>query len=128
MTLNPLHFAHEVNLQYLRYQVTSARLSDPLLAKQLKDQLWKGDSPLIKGPFVSLNRPFKEGNTVRELVGNRTLHPRVAKAIPFPRLYAHQEQALKLIQEGRDVLITTGTRTWEDRGFSLPDCRPMSQT
>lgn len=33
MTLNPLHFAEEVSKQYLRYQLPSARLTDPRTKK-----------------------------------------------------------------------------------------------
>lgn len=58
MTLNPLQFAEAVKKQYLRYQLTSARLTDSILGDQLEDKLWQTDSRLFKGPFVSISRGY----------------------------------------------------------------------
>ena len=120
MTLNPLKFSQQVNEQYLRYQLTEHRLTDPVLGDQLRDLLWRPNSPLIKGPYVSISRAFEEGRSVKSLVQDRILHPKMAQIIPYPTVYRHQEEALRAIHEGKDVLITTGTGSGKTESFLYP--------
>lgn len=120
MTLNPLQFAEEVNKQYLRYQLTSARLADADLADQFENKIWGSNSPLFKGPFVSLSRAYKEGTSVESLVNEGILHNRMRTIIPYPSLYQHQEEALNAINEGKDTLVTTGTGSGKTEAFLYP--------
>lgn len=123
MTLNPLRFANAVNTQYLRYQLTASRLTDPDLAKQLKDLIWpnvRRDSPLLKGPYVSLSRAFAEGRPLQELVADGVLHPKMHLVSTHPTLYQHQQRALLAAKEGRDLLITTGTGSGKTEAFLFP--------
>jgi hypothetical protein len=53
MTLNPLKFAQDVNHQYL----------------------------LLKGPYVSISRAFEGGKSVRELIKDKLLHPKMETII-----------------------------------------------
>ena len=59
-------------------------------------------SPLLKGPYISLSRPFREGAAVSALVEEGILHPHLRERIPKPiaRLYSHQERAIRAIAEG----------------------------
>lgn len=123
MALNPLRFATAVNTQYLRYQLTASRLTDANLAKQLRDLVWpaiKRESPLIKGPFVSLSRAFAEGRTVPELVQDGVLHPKMALVAEYATLYRHQEKALHAAKAGSDLLVTTGTGSGKTEAFLYP--------
>ncbi|MFP8890629.1 DEAD/DEAH box helicase [Natrialbaceae archaeon A-CW2] len=120
MTLNPLQFAEEVNKQYLRYQLTSARLADKDLGDQFQNKIWGSNSPLFKGPFVSLSRAYKEGSSVESLVNEDLLHKRMRTIVPYPNLYEHQEQALRAIKGGKDTLVTTGTGSGKTESFLYP--------
>ena len=120
MTLNPLQFAEKVNKQYLRYQLTSARLTDEVLSNQFEEKLWRNDSPLFKGPFVSLSRAYKEGSQVSELVEDGTLHNRMRGIVPYEHLYEHQEEAVHSVKNGKDTLITTGTGSGKTEAFLYP--------
>jgi hypothetical protein len=120
MTLNPLQFSEEVNKQYLRYQLTSARLTDEILSNQFEEKLWRNDSPLFKGPFVSLSRAYKEGSRVSDLVEDGTLHNRMRGIVPYDHLYEHQEEALHSVKDGRDTLVTTGTGSGKTEAFLYP--------
>ncbi len=66
-TINPIHFASQVNKQFLDYQLTAFPLTDPDLAAQARAMLrgMLGRSPLIQGPYVSLSKAFLHG---RDLV------------------------------------------------------------
>jgi len=120
MTLNPLHFSEEVNKQYLRYQLTSARLTDSELGDQFEDKLWRTGSPLFKGPFVSLSRAYKEGSEVPSLVEEGLLHQRMQHIVPYDQLYQHQEDALRAIKNDHEVLVTTGTGSGKTEAFLYP--------
>jgi ATP-dependent helicase YprA (DUF1998 family)/very-short-patch-repair endonuclease len=121
--MNPLSFAQATSLQYLRYQLTSARLSDPNLGAQLKALVWPGSpdsSPLLRGPYVSISRAFVEGARVDGLVEQGVLHPLLRTIIPYPSIYQHQEDALRAAQQGKDVLVTTGTGSGKTEAFLYP--------
>ena len=70
MTLNPIRFAQDVNRQFLRYQLTAFPMSDPDLAEQAKKMLSGSgrESPLVKGPYLSLSRSYQEGKSLKQLV------------------------------------------------------------
>lgn len=120
MTLNPLRFATEVNKQYLRYQLTSARLADKELARQFKEKLWHAHSPLFRGPYVSLNRAFEEGACVKDLVGEKLLHNRMVRIIRYANIYKHQENAIRAAHAGKDILLATGTGSGKTEAFLYP--------
>ncbi|MFM7831755.1 MAG: hypothetical protein ACKPJD_08185, partial [Planctomycetaceae bacterium] len=50
------------------------------------------DSPLLKGPFVSLSRPFRQGASVEELIAQGVFHPHMRQRIPaeITHVYGHQ--------------------------------------
>jgi ATP-dependent helicase YprA (DUF1998 family) len=68
-------------------------------------------SPLLKGPYVSLSRPFRQGAAVEALVSEGLLHPHLRQRIPadIRHVYGHQEEAIRAIRAGRTTLISTGT-------------------
>lgn len=83
MTLDPLQFSEEVNKQSLRYQLTFIRFIDKILSNQFEEKLWRNDSPLFKGPFVSLSRPYKKGSRVSDLVDDGTLYNCMLGIVPY---------------------------------------------
>lgn len=120
MAINPLRFAHEVQAQYLRYQLTSYRLADEELWVQLKDLIWSSQTKLLKGPYLSLSREFASGPTVQSLVDDGVFHKGMARIAPFPHLYRHQWDALQAVKDGHDVLVTTGTGSGKTESFLYP--------
>jgi hypothetical protein len=58
MPINPVHFAHQVFDEFLRYLYAAFPLTDPDLADQFKRILSRPSSldiPLVRGPYVSLS-------------------------------------------------------------------------
>jgi hypothetical protein len=96
MALNPIEFAHEVNDQFLKYQLTAFPLTDPELADQAQSLLRGplGTSPLIKGPFVSLSRSFKMGRNLHDLAAAGIVHPALPGLTDYPQMFAHQDDVL----------------------------------
>ncbi len=122
MTLNPIRFAHDVNQQFLRYQLTAFPMSDPDLADQAKKMLSGSDreSPLVKGPYLSLSRSFQEGKSLQQMVKEEVIHPAVAGVAEYPILFAHQQETLEAVKRNKSVLVTTGTGSGKTEAFLYP--------
>ena len=64
MALNPVVFTEKVVRSFLRYQLTSYAFADEGLHAQMRRLLSLDEtrhSPLMRGPYVSLSRPFRQG-------------------------------------------------------------------
>ncbi|MFM7275604.1 MAG: DEAD/DEAH box helicase, partial [Gammaproteobacteria bacterium] len=108
---------------FLHYQLTTYPLADTNLYKQLRDLLKleaSRQTPLRKGPFISLSRPFKQGASVADLIADRVFHPSMQSIVPYPHVRAHQEQAIRAIHKGDTTLVSTGTGSGKTESFLYP--------
>ncbi len=125
MPLNPVAYIEKVAKSFLRYQLTAYPFSDPHLLAQMRDLLSLDHtraSPLLRGPYVSLSRPFRAGAPVHEMVDDGLVHPHLAERIPpkITHFYSHQERAIRAIADGRTTLISTGTGSGKTECFLYP--------
>src|SRR4051794_8121776 len=123
MALNPVRFTRSVTEEFRRYQLTAFPIADPRLAAQASALLGAGafkDSPLTKGPYVSLARGFREGATLPALVDEGLIHPALPGVAEFPSLFAHQEDTLRAALGGKHVLVSTGTGSGKTESFLYP--------
>lgn len=123
MALNPIQFTGQVTEEFRRYQLTAFPIADPRLAAQASELLGAGpfkDSPLTKGPFVSLARGFREGATLPALVDEGLVHAALPGVAEYPSLFDHQEQTLRSALGGRHVLVSTGTGSGKTESFLYP--------
>jgi len=123
MSVNPVHFAHNICDEFLRYIFSAFPITDPDLAKQARQKL-KGktslDIPLVQGPFVSLSEAFAKGELVQAMADRGLLHPIMPGLIGYPSMWLHQEQVLHAVKEGRHVLVATGTGSGKTESFLYP--------
>ncbi|OGF58407.1 MAG: hypothetical protein A2Y62_15630 [Candidatus Fischerbacteria bacterium RBG_13_37_8] len=77
-------------------------------------------APLMKGPYISLSRPFREGAKVADMVAEGLLHPLMENLIPYAHLFGHQKTAIRNIVAGKSVLISTGTGSGKTECFLYP--------
>ena len=71
MALNPIVFTEKVVRSFLRYQLTAYPFADDRLLRQMRSLLSLDEtrqSPLLKGPYVSVSRPFRRGAAVDDLI------------------------------------------------------------
>ena len=125
MALNPIAYTERIVKSFLRYQLTAYPFADHRLHAQMRELLSLDEtrrSPLLKGPYVSLSRPFREGATVEALVAEGLLHPHLRERVPpgLATLHGHQEQAIRAIASGQTTLVSTGTGSGKTECFLYP--------
>ena len=120
--INPIKFAKDVNENFLNYQLTAFPFTDEDLNNQAKELLKGkfGNSPMIKGPYISLSKSFLEGESISDLVEKGIAHPALQGIAPFPTLFKHQERAFNSISNGYHCLVSTGTGSGKTESFMLP--------
>ena len=123
MAINPISYTEKVTGSFLRYQLTRYPFADDDLYAQMKALLSLDvtrNSPLLKGPYISLSKAFHQGATVRSLIDEGLLHAHMANLVEFPGLYGHQEDAIRSIGAGKTTLISTGTGSGKTECFLYP--------
>lgn len=125
MPLNPIVYTEKVVRSFLRYQLTSYALADPGLYDQMREQLRVERlraTPLLRGPYVSLSRGFRQGASIDSLIDQGVLHPHMRQLVPetVSELYGHQEKAIRAVTEGRPTLVSTGTGSGKTECFLYP--------
>lgn len=125
MALNPIAYTEKIVRSFLRYQLSAYPFSDPRLHGQMRQLLNMDEvrhTPLLKGPYVSLSRSFREGASIAELISGKVLHPHMRQIIPaaISHVYGHQERAIRAIQSGKTTLVSTGTGSGKTECFLYP--------
>ena len=136
MALNPIVFTEKVVRSFLRYQLTAYPFADERLHGQMRRLLSLDEtrsSPLLRGPFISLSRPFRQGAAVDDLIRERVFHPHMRQRIPpaITHVYGHQEEAIRSIRAGRTTLVSTtpsstGASSYATRTFRRASARSSS--
>jgi len=125
MALNPVVYTERVVKSFLRYQLTAYPFADERLHRQMRVLLsldQTRESPLLKGPYISLSRSFRQGAAVADLITEGIFHPHMGQRIPseITHVYGHQEEAIRAIQGGKTTLISTGTGSGKTECFLYP--------
>jgi ATP-dependent helicase YprA (DUF1998 family) len=125
MALNPIVFTEKVVRSFLRYQLTAYPFADARLHAQMRRLLSLEEtrqSPLLKGPYISLSRPFRQGAAIEDLVRQGLFHPHMRQRIPeeITHVYGHQDDAIRAIRAGRTTLVSTGTGSGKTECFLYP--------
>ncbi|MEY4428273.1 MAG: hypothetical protein RLZZ182_962, partial [Pseudomonadota bacterium] len=121
--LNPITYTEQVVGDFLRYQLSTYAFADTGLYQQMRTLLnleHTRNTPLMKGPYISLSRTFQQGATLEQLVMDGVLHAHIRKLSPYPAAYRHQEQAFRAIHAGQPTLVATGTGSGKTESFLFP--------
>ena len=127
-TLNPLESSAAITENYRRYLQSLISPRREGLAKAIQGAISESvqsENGIVKGPFLEATPPYVTGKTIRELVEEGILSSEFMKlasnSFPLDRpTYAHQEQAIRKVAAGRNLLIATGTGSGKTESFLLP--------
>jgi len=123
--MNPLETVQRLRDDYARYLQTIYAFRDEGLRGEFAKALTQPDF-LVKGPILQASRPYETGASIAELVTQGILRPGFrdlcSDALPFERpLYRHQEEAIrKVVGQGRNVVVATGTGSGKTEAFLIP--------
>jgi ATP-dependent helicase YprA (DUF1998 family) len=120
--MNPIALTHKVEETYRRYLKTTFYFKDPALRASFEDALSSGR--LSKGPYLEATPVFKRGAMPHHLFADLLgVEPEQGflKALQSERpLYVHQEEAIRRVFNGRNVVVATGTGSGKTESFLYP--------
>ncbi len=118
---NPIDQSKLIENEYRDYLKSEFNLADEKLKEKFEDCLAKEE--LFKGPYLSINLPFKSGKNLHELQDEGIVcksFNQLKGTHPERPLYAHQEESLRKICAGHSAIITTGTGSGKTECFLYP--------
>jgi len=119
--LDPLRASASIESTYKRYIKTLLTPREPALAEAFA---WEVEETrnLTQGPLLELTPPYQPGASLNDLIDEGLLSPAFASlGMPLSRpLYLHQEQAIRKVAAGRNVVVTTGTGSGKTESFLIP--------
>lgn len=121
---DPLAASDLITTGYRRYLRSLLPVRDPRLARELDEQITH--SPVFtKGPLLEATPPYQAGTTPNGLLTEGVLNPAFralgSQALPLDRrLHKHQEQAIRKVTAGRNVVVASGTGSGKTESFLLP--------
>ena len=121
--LNPITYTEQIIADFLKYQLSAYAFADANLHRQMRQLLnldQTRDTPLLRGPYISLSQSFRKGAPVLQLVQQGILHPHIVNLAPYPNLYGHQQTAIGHIASGKTTLVSTGTGSGKTECFLYP--------
>ncbi len=124
VSLNPLGASDAIHKSYRRYLLSRHAPNSANLMDDFQKAL-DGSFPLTKGPLLQASAPFEPGVSIRELVDSGTLNHEFVKlgsdAFPIERpLHHHQEEAIRKIIAGRNLVVATGTGSGKTECYLFP--------
>lgn len=124
MVANPpdfLKMSEIIGARYRGYLETMFYFRDPVLRDSFREAL--ASENLIKGPYLEATPVFVRSVTPRQLLAELGMRPDEGflRAVQGDRpLYRHQEEAIRRIVSGRNVVVATGTGSGKTESFLLP--------
>lgn len=125
MAINPIVYTEKIVRSFLKYQLSAYPFSDARLHSQMRELLSIDKvrrTPLLRGPYISLSRGFREGATIQQLIGDGVFRPHMRQIVPadINNVYGHQERALRAVHAGKTTLVSTGTGSGKTECFLYP--------
>lgn len=124
--VNPVDLSNSIKKRYLKYLLSINVIENQELRALLLDEL--SDYEYFKGPFIECPPNYAFSTTLRDLTDSKqspNLHKKFLKFsssainLDMP-LYKHQVDSLKNIQEGKSIVIATGTGSGKTECFLYP--------
>lgn len=120
--MNQIILAHEIEERYRRYLKTTFYFRDPALRASFEGAL--GSGRLAKGPYLEATPIFKRVVAPRdlfsELLGAPPEHGFLEALQGERPLYRHQEESIRRVFAGHNLVVATGTGNGKTESFLYP--------
>ena len=124
-SMDPLSISTSIAETYRRYLGSLITPADPALSRALSEAVDQAARDgLTRGPFLQVQPPYPKGASASDLIAEGVLSPRFERfggGLPLERsLYSHQEQSIRKVAAGRNVVVATGTGSGKTESFLIP--------
>ena len=121
MGFDILKASHNITDKYVRYLKTMFDIDDPEY-KELFDRRMKEMESFSKGPYLDVIDSFQSGSSVKELINEGVLNKdfQYVKDIYEKTLYKHQELSIRKLNQGKNIVVSTGTGSGKTESFLVP--------
>ena len=122
--LDPLAASARIGDSYKRYLRSRHAPADPQLRDEFSRALDTG-FPFVRGPLLQASAPYETAGALEGLIDDGVLNPALRdlppSAFPIGRpLYHHQDEAMRKLVAGRNLIIATGTGSGKTECFLFP--------
>lgn len=116
--------SESIKATYRRYLSSLLAVRDPKIDAALRKAIDDTDM-LDRGPYLEATPPYAPGTSIRGLIAEGVLASAFADltsdALPLDRpLYSHQEESIRKVAAGRNVVVATGTGSGKTESFLIP--------
>jgi hypothetical protein len=123
--LDPLRASETIVDTYQRYLRSLIVPRDPALAAALHEAIGAAvGTGITRGPLLEATPPYRGSTTLAELAAEGVVHAGLVdgriRVEPDRPLYRHQEQAIRKVAAGRNLIVATGTGSGKTESFLLP--------
>ena len=113
-----------IKATYRRYLTSLLAVRDPKIDAALRKAI-DGTDMLDRGPYLEATPPYAPAKSIQQLIAEGVLAPEfvalASDALPIDRpLYVHQEESIRKVAAGRNVVVATGTGSGKTESFLIP--------
>lgn len=122
MLFRPAESSKNIVDFYRNYLLTTFRTNKDYYNRQLAEQLSE-DGVIAQGPYISMSDCYAKDRSLRDLASDGIVSPALLdleELHPDRSLYKHQVEAVCKANEGKNLIITTGTGSGKTECFLIP--------
>lgn len=121
MSFDILTASKSITDKYIRYLKTIFDIENPEY-KSLFEKKMNDTTSFSKGPYLDVIDSFESGDTVKHLIEEKALNKdfEFVDSIYAKTLYKHQESAVRKMNEGKNIVVSTGTGSGKTESFLIP--------
>ncbi|MDD3379139.1 MAG: DEAD/DEAH box helicase [Candidatus Methanomethylophilaceae archaeon] len=123
MVFDPLSTSKNICDTFRRYILSTFKTSSDSYNFQL-EKILLDDGTVVKGPYLQISHNYPVSLGIKDLIDEGVLSEEFISLGYTPllerKLYVHQEEAVRKVINGRNVVVSTGTGSGKTECFLIP--------